>query len=326
MKLQITGSLRTVAESAWISTLDEIRAKARSDEDVVKVCKFLMDNSHTSPFECVTLTFSKEDADTFHLWHSEEGVMSPYKYSKYCRYLYQSDDIIESMTMDLLNFVKTTFDYYEDPYDSPAWVLFSNQAPDIERIVIDYDPFKSKILSSEDVSERLGKHNMNVELINIHKTKENYTSRATWRVKCPLSVAVQMLRHRTASFNMVSGRYRTINQEMVDMFQDCRNILQKLDFHADAFFETVEEPIREYKRLMKELRLGKDENLITNDEYKRMREVARYVLPEGRMTELYVTFYLDDFQGYCKLRDSAHAQIEHIWVAQQMKKTLEVPN
>ena len=54
-----------------------------------------------------------------------------------------------------------------------------------------------------------------------------------------------------------------------------------------------------------------------------MREYVRFVLPEGRMTELYITMYLSDFKRFLFLRNSTHAQIEHIAVAQLMKKTLE---
>ena len=37
---------------------------------------------------------------------------------------------------------------------------------------------------------------------------------------------------------------------------------------------------------------------LTNDEYKRMREYVRFILPEGRLTELYITMYLDDLDNF----------------------------
>jgi hypothetical protein len=58
MNIKATGNLRSIADSAWISTTGEIAAKKRSDEDVDKVTKFLAKNMHTSPFECVTLELS----------------------------------------------------------------------------------------------------------------------------------------------------------------------------------------------------------------------------------------------------------------------------
>ena len=40
------------------------------------------------------------------------------------------------------------------------------------------------------------------------------------------------------------------------------------------------------------------------------------------MTSLYITFYIDDFKRYLNLRNSAHAQVEHMWVAQEMSRAL----
>ena len=57
IQLKVSGTMRDIANSAWISTTDEIKTKSRTDEDVVRVVNFLASNMHTSPFECVTLTF-----------------------------------------------------------------------------------------------------------------------------------------------------------------------------------------------------------------------------------------------------------------------------
>lgn len=79
-----------------------------------------------------------------------------------------------------------------------------------------------------------------------------------------------------------------------------------------------------YRKLMKKAKEFKDKNILSNEEYKRLRENSRFILPEGRITELYVTFYLDDFyHSYLPLRNSSHAQIEHIWIAQEMERKLE---
>ena len=74
---------------------------------------------------------------------------------------------------------------------------------------------------------------------------------------------------------------------------------------------------------MKELKRCKLNKFISNDEYKRMREYVRFILPEGRLTELYISMYLDDLNNFFMLRNSSHAQMEHIAIAQLMKKTLK---
>jgi thymidylate synthase (FAD) len=154
--------------------------------------------------------------------------------------------------------------------------------------------------------------------------------RATWRICCPLSIAVQILRHRSGSFNMTSGRYRTLNQDMVSLYDDIISICQKMDpenqehliMSVKHSFRKDQQSVIDYQSLMEEAKESKKANKISNEEYKRFREFARYILPEGRMTELYCTFYLPDFIHYLQLRDSSHAQTEHIYVAQQMKKSL----
>jgi hypothetical protein len=61
MRLEITGDLRSVANSAWVSTLDESKAKSKDELEVLRVTKFLVEHHHTTPFESVTLSFYFEN-------------------------------------------------------------------------------------------------------------------------------------------------------------------------------------------------------------------------------------------------------------------------
>ena len=332
LNLNITGDLRSVANSAWISTLDETRASGRSEEDVDRVTNFLAENFHTSPFECVTLTFSW--AGVLHDRH----YMRPYVDSRFSRVDFPGG--MTKLTIDLWNFVKITGAERVSPVvgpidlrEGPAWILFKKRQPKLAAKCEKFDFSGQKLNKSDDVSDIIGTHSMNVELVTLHEEEEKRHSRATWRVKCPLSIAVQILRHRTGSFNMVSGRYKTINQEMVGQFDDINNIYRKVyreKFNDNAcatilyrqYQGSVDAVIDEYKTFMKDCKTAMRSGIISNEEYKRAREVARYILPEGRLTELYVTFYLDDFDNYLFLRNSHSAQIEHIWIAQKMLETL----
>jgi flavin-dependent thymidylate synthase len=332
LDLSITGDLRSVANSAWISTLDETRANSRSDEDVDRVTSFLAENFHTSPFECVTLTFVWGGALHDRLY------MRPYVDSRFTRVDFP--DGMTKLTIDLWNFVKITGTEFIPPMvgsidlrEGPAWTLFKRRHPHLASKCEKFDFSGQKLDKSDDVSDVLGTHSMNVELVSLHKEKERNHSRATWRVKCPLSIAVQMLRHRTGSFNMVSARYRTIDQEMIGKFDDISEVYRKIYKERlndnicaavlyDKYQQSTDATIEEYKRLMSDAKLAVRSGTISGDDYKRIRETARYVLPEGRLTELYVTFYLDDFDNYLYLRDSPHTQTEHVWVAQRMLDTL----
>ena len=344
MNLQITGNLRSVADSAWVSTLDEVKASNKSEEEVLRVTKFLVEEHHTTPFECVTLSFnfnSDSEEDSFFHWE-----MAPFCDSNYVKYTVTENTA--HITIDLFNFIKITKSSYEkDSYKEMAfWKLFEAQEPVLAATVDGFSKQPEYTGGADDVSDSLGPNGIIVELVTLHDAPVREHIRATWRVCCPLSIAVQMLRHRTGSFNMTSGRYRTLNQDMVDTYSDIKKIMDKItprDTSPDSFNSAIDDLTdydyhQEFEDLLKKSsianrtydyqmqlsRKAKAEGKITNEEYKRFREFARYILPEGRMTELYCTFYLPDFLHYLQLRDSSHAQVEHIYVAQQMKKTLNL--
>lgn len=310
MKIRVTGDERDVANSAWVSTLKEIRAQAKTQDDVERVVSFLVEHHHTSPFESVTVTFE--------ITETSDDV---YSFEKYAKDLYSVDDRMR-VTIDLLNFVKVT--YQHDLWNSQMWKLFHRIRPQLANMLSKFGPIQDS-LPEGDVEELLGDHGMTVELVHLHDEGDDRHSRATWRVKCPLSIAVQILRHRKGSYNMVSGRYKTIRQELYNTPVDVSETLQSAETKElyDDMVDLVNSTISSYEQLMKQLRESKKAGLITNDEYKRARECVRFVLPEGRMTELYITYYLSDFYGnYKKLRDSVHAQTEHIWIAQEMDRTI----
>lgn len=345
MKLQITGNLRSVANSAWVSTLDESKAGAKSDEEVIRVVSFLVQEHHTTPFESVTLTFSfkadsESEEDSYAHWE-----MAPFCDSPYVRYMTEEDGSTH-LTADLFNFIKIAKSaYHNGAYrDTGFWKLFEAQDSLMASVVDGFSPPPEYTGGVEDVSAALGPNGITVELVELHDAPVREHMRATWRVCCPLSIAVQMLRHRSGSFNMTSGRYRTLNQDMVDTYSDITKIMDKITLRDTSPYSfgnaldglTDYDYHREFEDLLKKSSIAnrtydyqmqlskkaKAEGKITNEEYKRFREFARYILPEGRMTELYCTFYLPDFVHYLRLRDSSHAQTEHVYVAQQMKKSL----
>lgn len=330
MKLMISGNLRSIANSAWVSTLEESKATQKSDEEVIRVVKFLVKEHHTTPFECVTLSFYQDsdisDSGEF-MWNLADIISSGYA----------KVDVENSsthiVTIDLFNFIKICKTVAKDRYlDSIYWKLFQLQDPLMASIVDDFSPPPSYFQPEDDYESALGADNgISVDLIEVHNPGSLSHLRATWRVCCPLSIAVQMLRHRTGSYNMTSGRYRTLNQDMVTVYKDVLDISNKIKSPDDSnvsdaikqIFDKNQQAFEDYHWLMGLAKDSKKAESITNDEYKRFREFARYILPEGRMTELYVSFYYPDFQHYLMLRDSSHAQLEHAFIARKMKNLLE---
>lgn len=324
MRIEVSGTVRDVANSAWISTIDDVNANKRSDEEVDRVTTFLAKNFHTSPFECISLTF---------FWNGPvpseiKGIVaSPYsrEFVSYEQPWTIFRDPESHITIDLWNFIKEGNKIgLSSFYKTDMWKLFKEKSPSLANKVELFDLAAQKFDKTMDVNSTLGNTNMKVELISLHDTGSKNTSRATWRVKCPLSIATQILRHRTGSFNQVSGRYRTVKNDFISELDDVSNIFKKIidDNYYSEYMDSVKSNIAEYEKLMSIAKCAKNDEKISNNEYKRLREVARYILPEGRMTELYVTFYLNDFDHYLLLRNSPHAQIEHIWIAQMMKAEL----
>ena len=222
MRIEINGTVRDIANSAWISTIDDVSAKSRSDEEVDRVTTFLAKNFHTSPFECISMTY-------FWFGVAPDGITDLLK-SKYTRsYLVSNDNEESHLTIDLWNFIKISAEARaENFYETIAWKLFREFDPRLASKAGMFDFSAQKFYKTPDASESLGDTNMRVELISVHNTGDRLTSRATWRIKCPLSIATQILRHRTGSFNQVSGRYRTVKNEFIANFSDISEILNKI--------------------------------------------------------------------------------------------------
>ena len=317
IKINVIGDKRMIANSAWISTTSEVKAKSRSDDDVDRVVSFLAKNMHTSPFEVVSVSVRIDKVPDYIKNNNHTRV--------------SSDDT--HFVVDLLNFAKIM---HSIEFNSYIWIKFCESYKELSEVAKMFNFNQDHAPYSEDLSKSFKE--ISVELIEYHEEKEEHMSRATWRVKCPLSISVQLLRHRTGSFNMVSGRYKTIKQEVVTTPDDISDILnlvynREKDMKSNEVSSLIslikdmsvkmEESKCKYLETMKELKRCKTRGILLNNEYKRMREYVRFILPEGRVTELYVSMYISDFRGFLKLRDSEHAQLEHIALAQLMKLSLK---
>jgi thymidylate synthase (FAD) len=146
---------------------------------------------------------------------------------------------------------------------------------------------------------------------------------ATFGVCCPIFVARQWFRHRTASYNEVSGRYTTmdfgvwvphkdhIGKQSKDNKQ-CREV-------SRGVFDRTQEQIQE--KISESL-------YRSQEDYQDLigmgcpKELARVVLPLATMTKFSVTSNLLNFLKFIKLRDHPHAQLEIQEYARAMKEIL----
>lgn len=149
------------------------------------------------------------------------------------------------------------------------------------------------------------------------------------------------------SHNGLSGRYRTVPFEYYDIPDDVTNILDKTHTGMDKRWEKVmghneyptdykdlhfmyinscETAVNNYRNGITFLKQAEKDGVITNKEYKRVREVWRGQMPQATMTERTTIFNLRSFANYQKLRNSNHAQPEIKLVAEKMLEVVKKEN
>ncbi len=160
----------------------------------------------------------------------------------------------------------------------------------------------------------------------------------TIEVVTPLAIAIQLIRHRSFTLQQFSGRYQdqtAMGDVTADlpaaakMFylptvgrrQDTKNrqnsIISADGIFTDKMVATMEEAyICAHKAYTHLIDMGV------------AKEVARFVLPEGVYTRLYMTGSPRSFIHYCDVRDDQGvAQWEHVELARAIKRvcTAECP-
>lgn len=179
------------------------------------------------------------------------------------------------------------------------------------------------VVNSARVS--LGKHKNTIDESDIklikYLIKNNHVSTLehcgfTFRLEIPIFIARQLMRHKSFSFNEISGRYVE--------FED--------DFFTPDIFRLQDKDIKQGSKDDTEGLLNQDEVKHLYDDlmntafntYKELlelgvcKEQARAVLPLALNTQLYATCNIRSFLHYLKLRLDAHSQKEIREISKQM--------
>ena len=152
--------------------------------------------------------------------------------------------------------------------------------------------------------------------------KERHTSpfehcSVTLRVKVPLFVARQWMRHRTQSYNEISRRYTSVD---VDFFVPAKLRKQhKSNRQASEGVIEDENLLAEYQYSIQRA-MRSYETLIAEGV---CREQARAVLPQAMYTEFYATANLLNWLKFIELRDHEGAQQEIVEAAKGVRSILE---
>lgn len=128
---------------------------------------------------------------------------------------------------------------------------------------------------------------------------------ATLRIKAPLFIARQVMRHRTFAFNEISRRYTDEGVELLRMDTLRRQHDTRLQCSTDELLEDDE--LLELVEGASAIALSAYHTLIERGV---AREQARAVLPQSMMTTFWMSGSLRNWAHFLRLRLDAHAQPE----------------
>lgn len=144
----------------------------------------------------------------------------------------------------------------------------------------------------------------------------------TFRVEAPIFVTRQMMRHRIASWNEESGRYRQLDS--VFYVPDPDRPLVQVGKTGD--YQFVEADDFRIDKVREEIHSA---SVLAMDTYERLlelgiaKEVARMVLPVNTYSSLYMTVNARSLMNFLNLRLDSHAQYEIREVAAKMAVAFE---
>ena len=155
-------------------------------------------------------------------------------------------------------------------------------------------------------------------LIKHKHTSPLETIKFTFKIKVPIAAARQILRHRMANINEVSGRYSEMKPEFYHPKWKTQSKTNKQasndhDFIVDKELDEELEEI--YNKCYSFYKKALDKGV--------SRELARFVLPLSLMTEFYFTMDLNNLFKFFDLRLDTACQEETRQAAQAMFELIQ---
>ena len=152
-------------------------------------------------------------------------------------------------------------------------------------------------------------------------------SYATFEIETSKAIGIQLIRHRSFSFQEFSQRYQDVNRlesifEPIELRSQCED-------NRQSSTEIINPVIEGINPNMESISAGKAIDSYLNkahDIYNQLldagvaREQARMVLPLATKTKIHMTGSIRSWIHFLELRDDGHAQKEIQLVAQEIKK------
>ncbi len=153
----------------------------------------------------------------------------------------------------------------------------------------------------------------------------------TFEVVTPLAISVQLLRHRSFCFQQFSGRYQD-QHALADMTKGLHAVgdlfylpptvrKQDLKNRQNSIEQEFTDETNAMWAYMEKAYVSAEHSYAKLIEMGVAKEVARFVLPQGVYTRLYVTGNARSFIHYCDVRDDPGvAQQEHVELARAIRE------
>ena len=143
-------------------------------------------------------------------------------------------------------------------------------------------------------------------------------------VDCDIASHIHLLKHRIASINAESARYKELKENKFYLPEDWGDITNSQDYYIDEDVPFIEKDnkwldiLKDYTELGNGLYHDCLEDLTPILGRKRAKESARYFKTYNSQIQADVMFNMRSFANFLKLRNSEHAQVEIREIAQQM--------
>ena len=189
-------------------------------------------------------------------------------------------------------------------------VKLLNITPDAERHIVEVARVSSSRENKKENYESL------IKYLVLHKHWSPFEhSYMTFEIETSKAIAIQLLRHRSFTFQEFSQRYQDVNQ-LGEMFEPIELRYQASN-NRQSSTEPVENSVLDGKVKMV---LAACEQLYNNlIECGVSRETARMVLPMATKTKIHMTGSVRSWIHFLDIRDDTHAQLEIQMVAKIIK-------
>jgi flavin-dependent thymidylate synthase len=156
---------------------------------------------------------------------------------------------------------------------------------------------EDSLRNNPELADAKSSHGLSQEDV-LHKHRSNI---ATFRIKVPIFVARQLMRHRTFSYQELSRRYTDDDRVPLAFWSPTQ---EEIGPTAVSLFSLAYSLQAKIYRLLRELNVR--------------AEIARSVLGTGLFTELWMMGDAPAWENYFKLRLESHTQKEHRELARVM--------